>query len=139
MESSTLIVLGQVAEPAVADRPGAMAKPKHTPTAVIHYFYFDREPIIPYKINRIESEPKWRYEFSHEDTIKLYRLLRNPGNHSAFSWRFTRLIIDKNPWGPRTLVEGDGHVKMKSYQYRLTADQVTQLRKFIFARIPPPP
>jgi hypothetical protein len=135
---SRMIVLGVIVAGVSAARPRATTVLEETRTAVIHYLYFDRQPIIPYTVEHIEKEPNWRYELSREDIIELYRLLRNPGNRSAFSWQFTRLIVDKNAWGPRALVEADGHVKLGLHEYRLTADQVAKLRKFIFARIPPP-
>lgn len=107
--------------------------------AVAHYIYFDREPIIPYTIEQIEKKPGWRYELSREDTVELYWLLRNPGDRSAYNWRFTRLIIDRNPWGLKTLVARDGHVKMGSRQYRITSAQLRALRKFVFSHIQAPP
>ena len=107
-------------------------------TAVIHYVYFENQPIMPYAIEQIRRSHAGRYKFSALDVLQLYRLLKRHGTRAPYYPNTTRLVIDPNQWGPRTLVGNEGHVKLGTSEYRLSEEDFNAVKRFIYARIPPP-
>jgi hypothetical protein len=102
--------------------------------ACVHYVYFDSVPITPYTVAEIRANRHWRHRFSDIELKRLYSLIARNGNRAPFPPGTVRLVIDRNPWGPRALVGSLGNVKLGTHEYELTANDFAALKEFVNAQ-----
>jgi hypothetical protein len=129
-----ILLLLTLASSATIGGPNHQHSGKDRRSAVIHYVYFDMETIMPLTVDDIRANKVCTHRLSAVDMKRLYALLERHVDPDPFPPNTVSLIIDPNPWGPRTLVGSLGNVKSGTREYRLANQDFSAVKAFINAR-----